>query len=141
MTCSFVLFASMIGHSPFPSGIFFITRPIKRYFFITTAFKMEAVCSFETLLSISRKKWCRSVGYDTIPQFRVTFRFLQNPRSFSLHSYFSFISFYLFFLPFVDMQSATQEYMCIKWEHILFVFKTAFIHSSYRPNPPPDFQR
>lgn len=125
MTCSCVLFASMIGHSPFPCGFFFTTRSIKRYFSITTAFKMEAVCPFETFLSISRKKWCRNIGYDTIPQFRVSFRFLQNPPSFSLHSYFSFISFCLFFLPFVDMQSATQEYMCIKWEHILFCFQNS----------------
>ena len=104
---------------------FFTTRPIKRYFSITTAFKMEAVRPFETMLSISRKKSCCSIGYDMIPQFRVSFRFLQNPPSFSLHSYFSFISFYLFFLPFVDMQSATQEYMCMKWEHILFCFQNS----------------
>lgn len=95
----FILFASKIGHYPFTCGIFSPPDP-KRYFSITTAFKTETICPFETLLSISRRKWCRSIGYDTIPQFRISFRFLQNPRSFSLHSYFSFISFYLFFSSF-----------------------------------------
>jgi len=47
------------------------------------------------------------------------------PSEFFSSFYFSFISFYVFFLPFVDMQSATQEYMCIKWGHILFCFQNS----------------
>ena len=59
--------------------------------------------------------------YDSlIPYF---FSIPPKPSEFFSSFVFQFHFFlFIFFLPFVDMQSATQEYMCIKWERIPFLF-------------------